>query len=405
MRTCFLLLLLAALPSPSFCQNLVKNPSFEKFRPGREVVPCQFMESGILAETIEDWTSFVDMTPDVHRASESCPYLTEAHTGNHCAGIIYYLPSKDSGHKNGYREAIQGELLRPMLPGKTYRVSIWLREHPDMMQDHLKRIYSDKTPVVSVKASHLGFLFTVSPLDSRYSLMQQVRDLNLKPQVVYKTPFAPNEKWLNISMTFVPDRPFQYFTFGNFFPDEQVSTDLPEYRNHLIDSLNDLQRSAPLRIKRVAYVCADDVYVGLEKSPAGQPRADTLISLETKMLKERRYTFSASVLFDSGKADLRPEASPALDSLTQFLRKYPRLRVGISGHTDDVGTDEDNQALSARRAQAVHARLLEQGIPPAQVEWKAFGETRPIADNDTEAGRQRNRRVECVLLGNAPKTR
>lgn len=382
--------------TPVFSQNLVLNPSFEQLKPGGVVVACEFMQSGRLAEVAEVWTSFVDMTPDVLRAAENCSLLTQVHSGEHCAGIIYYLPGKDSGHESGYREALQGQLMRPLRPGVRYRVGAWFRENPALMQDHLARVYTAKTPIMPLRSSNLGFHFSVTPLDGRRPLASHIRDLNLKPQVNFGEIIATNGDWVYLSTTFVADRPFQYFTIANFFRDEQTATDLPLHIHRKIDSLNAKVPSSLMRAKRVAYVCLDDVFIG----PEGPSAPDTTSpkSLEAKMLRERKFTFSAGVLFDSGKADLRPAAGPELDSLAAFLQKYPRIRVGISGHTDDVGTDADNLDLSARRAQAVYAHLLAKGIPAAQVEWKAFGETRPIADNTTEEGRQRNRRVECVVL-------
>ncbi|MBL7806963.1 MAG: OmpA family protein, partial [Saprospiraceae bacterium] len=119
---------------------------------------------------------------------------------------------------------------------------------------------------------------------------------------------------------------------------------------------------------------------------------------EKALLKDKKYTFSAGVLFDSGKADLRPEAGAELDSLVNFLLKYPDVVLGISGHTDDVGTDDYNQDLSERRAQSVQNYLEIKGIRADHLRARGFGETRPVAENTTEEGRQANRRVECIVL-------
>ena len=392
-----LLPLLLLTQSPVFAQNLVLNPSFEQLKPKGETVACEFMQwTGRFAETIENWTTFLGMTPDVLQAAENCPMLPQVHSGERCAGVIYYLPASDSGQKGGYHEAVQGELVRPLRPGLRYRVGVWLREDPALMKDHLARVYSTKTPVVPLRAGNIGFCFSVTPFDGRYTLLRHIWDLKLKPQVNFGEVIATRGEWVYRSATFVPDQPFQFFTIANFFSDEQTPTDLPADKHRTIDSLNAKIPSAVMTTKRVAYVCLDDVYIGPDKPPA----VDTtpVASIETKLLKERRFTFSAALLFDSGKAELRPAAGPELDSLTAFLQKYPRTRLGISGHTDNVGADADNLDLSTRRAQAVYEHLLTKGIPTAQIEWKAFGETRPIADNDTEVGRQRNRRVECVVL-------
>lgn len=393
----FVLPLFLITQNAAVAQNLVLNPSFEQLKPKGETVACEFMQwTWRFTETIETWTTFRGMTPDILQAADNCPLLPTVHSGERCGGLIYYLPAVDSGEKDGYREAIQGELVRPLRPGVRYRVGLWLHENPALMNDHIPRFYSPETPVVPVKAGNVGFCFSVTPLNGRYPLAQHIRDLKLKPQVNFGEIIATRGEWVYLSATFVPDQPFQFFTIANFFPDAATATDLPAQKHLEIAQSNEKTASVFQKTKRVAYICMDDVYVG----PDAPPTVDTstFVSLETKLLKERRFTFNAALLFDSGKADLRPAAAPELDSLTAFLQKYPRTRLGISGHTDNVGADADNLDLSARRAQAVYQYLLSKGIPPAQIEWKAFGETRPVADNDTEAGRQRNRRVECVVL-------
>jgi outer membrane protein OmpA-like peptidoglycan-associated protein len=123
-------------------------------------------------------------------------------------------------------------------------------------------------------------------------------------------------------------------------------------------------------------------------------------SLENALLKDKKFTFSAGVLFDSGKAELRPEAGAELDSLVIFLQKFPKVHLGISGHTDDVGSDEYNLDLSERRAKSVHTFLESKGIPLERLRSRGFVECRPVADNTTETVRQVNRRVECIVLKN-----
>jgi outer membrane protein OmpA-like peptidoglycan-associated protein len=103
------------------------------------------------------------------------------------------------------------------------------------------------------------------------------------------------------------------------------------------------------------------------------------------------------VVFDAGKASLEPSATTAIDRLAQLLGVYPERSVRIEGHTDSLGDDAANQQLSERRAAAVRDALLSRGIAAARVEAVGYGETRPIADNRTESGRQKNRCIEIVL--------
>jgi len=100
------------------------------------------------------------------------------------------------------------------------------------------------------------------------------------------------------------------------------------------------------------------------------------------------------VLFDFDRYDIKPEAYPLLNEVVAILRKNARTEVEIQGHTDHVGSGEYNQRLSEKRAKAVMDYLLEKGIEPERLSHKGYGFTRPVASNDTEEGRARNRRVE-----------
>jgi OmpA-OmpF porin, OOP family len=103
------------------------------------------------------------------------------------------------------------------------------------------------------------------------------------------------------------------------------------------------------------------------------------------------------VLFDTGQSALKPGAMTTIDRLAQFMEDYPERSVRIEGHTDSAGSDETNQQLSERRAFAVRDALLSRGVDPSRIEAVGYGETRPIASNDSPGGRQQNRRIEIVL--------
>jgi hypothetical protein len=394
MRLLLLFVCLSLKIQVVFTQNLVQNPSFEQVKPGAVIVPCEFMSyTGRFTECAETWTTFRDMTPDLLAGAENCPWLPAVHTGDYCAGIIYYLPAMDAGQNGGSREAIQGQLMRPLKPGQRYQFSMWVKEDPALMKEHLIKVYSPKTPILPVRANNVGVYFTVAGLDGRYGL--DISYLQGKPQINFNQVLATKGAWVQLSADFVPDQPFMYFAIGNFMPEMKISTDLSPAQTHKIDSLNTRTPGKFDKIIRAAYICMDDISI----TPLEAPAQDTQpMTLENRILKERKFTFSAELLFDSGKSDLKASATPQLEALVQFLVKYPGKRIGISGHTDSVGSDVYNQELSDRRARSVHQYLLDHGVPAAQVNWKGFGKTRPVADNASESGRQKNRRVECVLI-------
>ena len=109
----------------------------------------------------------------------------------------------------------------------------------------------------------------------------------------------------------------------------------------------------------------------------------------------------SDVLFRSGSFDLLPGARERLAKVSGIVLAYPTLHVAIEGHTDSIGSDDYNQQLSERRAQAVRDYFVQQGINSGAVEARGYGKTEPIATNDTPEGRQQNRRVELILSGDA----
>jgi outer membrane protein OmpA-like peptidoglycan-associated protein len=109
-------------------------------------------------------------------------------------------------------------------------------------------------------------------------------------------------------------------------------------------------------------------------------------------------TLSGSVIFPSGKSELLPSARSKLSEVaTALAHGDASSRIIVEGHTDSVGSAEMNQALSLRRAESVRDELVSQGVPAERVTVQGFGPTRPVADNDTPAGRANNRRVEIVV--------
>jgi outer membrane protein OmpA-like peptidoglycan-associated protein len=113
--------------------------------------------------------------------------------------------------------------------------------------------------------------------------------------------------------------------------------------------------------------------------------------------REIQVSLGSEILFDTGRFDLKPAATDALESLRTLLAKYPKAPVQIDGHTDNVGTAEMNQTLSERRAAAVKQWLVDHGVTAALITTRGRGEAAPVASNDTADGRQQNRRVEIRI--------
>ncbi|MEM1325355.1 MAG: OmpA family protein [Bacteroidota bacterium] len=125
------------------------------------------------------------------------------------------------------------------------------------------------------------------------------------------------------------------------------------------------------------------------------------IPTETVTTRDRKPIILKNIFFRTSETELLTQSLTELERLYQLLTDQPNLSIQINGHTDDVGSEEDNQQLSEGRAKAVYDYLIEKGITKSRLNYKGFGESKPIASNDTKSGRQQNRRTEFeVISGN-----
>lgn len=115
-------------------------------------------------------------------------------------------------------------------------------------------------------------------------------------------------------------------------------------------------------------------------------------------IQGKKIAIKEAIYFDTGKATLQPRSLQVLDDVAAVLKTHPEIqKVVVEGHTDASGKKQANQKLSAARAAAVREYLVRKGVEPARLEAKGYGQTRPIADNKTAAGREKNRRVDFVI--------
>ena len=105
-----------------------------------------------------------------------------------------------------------------------------------------------------------------------------------------------------------------------------------------------------------------------------------------------------NVYFETGKSNLKPNSFKALDDLVEILKIKSTMVVEIQGHTDNVGKEEDNLKLSQERANEVRKYLISKGIAEARVSAKGYGQTMPVADNGTDAGKAKNRRTSLKVI-------
>lgn len=378
--------LFALLPVLSMAQtnNLVLNPSFENLKPGKHCNPCAYGGSNTAFNNVMfNWTTYLESTPDLVLWNDSC-FFPKPHTGQNAVGLITYLPAIDLGKNMDYHEFIQGKLSQPLQIGKEYTFSCYIQLGRSIGERHIRQLYHmfKNLEVLPVAAGGLGVYF--SEVEEKYMTVDVAT-----PQLIWYEPIITHQgEWVQISKTFRANRPYQYFTIGNFSTDNDTATDLKNAEE--IQNYNLETKPVALKKRRVGYYLFDDFWLGKGTPPAP-------VSIADDLKKAKAYTFK-NVNFESGKAGLLAGAMPELDGLLDFLKTNPSVKVEIGGHTDNVGNDEANRVLSEKRAKAVANYLISRGIASNRVIAKGFGENKPVASNETEEGRLKNRRVECKII-------
>ncbi|MCG6166702.1 OmpA family protein [Leptospira sanjuanensis] len=123
------------------------------------------------------------------------------------------------------------------------------------------------------------------------------------------------------------------------------------------------------------------------------------VLLQLPPIRERGTIQINNLFFESKSVQIAPESAPELDRLAEIIKENPEIEIQIEGHTDNVGKKKDNRLLSEKRAKAVAAYLSQKhSIPAARIQTRGFGDEMPLAKNDSEEGRKRNRRVNFTIL-------
>jgi outer membrane protein OmpA-like peptidoglycan-associated protein len=126
--------------------------------------------------------------------------------------------------------------------------------------------------------------------------------------------------------------------------------------------------------------------------------AGETVTKDFELFKKEEKIILRGINFEFNSAVIKPSSYPVLDEAVELLKKHPKVIVEIGGHTDAVGSDAYNLKLSKLRAESVKKYLVRKGIDPSRLRTRGYGETMPIADNSTPAGRELNRRIEFKIL-------
>ncbi|MEO0778786.1 MAG: OmpA family protein [Bacteroidota bacterium] len=337
------------LLSPSLrAQNLVPNPSFEAY----EFLPSQLSPTGIAFErAIRRWTTPNEASTDLisPRFKSNNLKPIPPHSGKNMAGIVI----------NGdyWAEYTMVKLRAPLEIGVSYYVEFWIS---------MPQYYSRKKPIPTFLNDHFGVRF------DKHVYNNDKRILSGRPQVAANEDIlVESNKWIKVSGSFVAETEVQYLYLGQF--------------------LSEAEQPA----LATGYFLIDDVYVESFRSEA----VDYVPSSYYKIEEGVASIKMDNIYFETDEHTLLPESYVELDKLVNILQKNPTITIDIQGHTDAEGSEDYNLVLSDKRAAAVRAYLVERGIDEGRLQSQGFGLSQPKADNTTEAGRQENRRVEFVVIG------
>lgn len=345
-----------APPSP----NIVPNPGFERFASP----PIGWSYKGtFFGQVVKYWFSPTSSSPDVYGPGVSVPRDwaekgfgdQKPHSGKNMAGLTLYGCTNGKPH---CREYVEIQLAEPLVPGQVYLVEFWTT--------HLQK---------SMQINQLGVYFTEKKetrlTDELLSFKAQVK----AEQIVE----APNGKWVKVSGQFKATDEAEYLIIGNFADDANTKAQMGRE-----DGFN------------YAYYYIDDLLV--KKLPpylAVPVKSDDLTRIPLETGKAIRLK---NLYFEFDKDELMPRSYVELNKLLNIMREHPGMAIEIVGHTDNLGSDPYNLDLSRRRAKAVADFLLENKIAAIRLRHKGEGELLPVATNDTEEGRQMNRRVEFIVI-------
>lgn len=287
------------------------------------------------------------------------------HSGNCYAGLFVFS-------HGDYREYLQTPLKKSLIKNKTYRFTMYVS-----LADY-SRLSIDR----------LGVCFMNNKVD--YQSSDVITDLSPVYLIIEKEVGNDIRNWHRVSVTYRARGGEAYLLFGSFV--------INRIRKTKLKTPKEIKSRINQKIERDAYYFIDDV--SLVETFFNEP-ADTLINVgkdTTNKILSNTLFILKNVLFNSNETLLFLSSCSELDLVVKYLKQNHHTLIDIYGHTDNLGSETTNKQLSLGRAKAVADYLILNGIDKSRITYGGCGSLKPIATNETEEGRQQNRRVEFKII-------
>ncbi len=343
----------------STAQNLIPDPGFEII----EKVPSH-KYNGI--QCTKYWVNAVPTPGDYYNSLAKSKLLgvsvprnifgyQKAHSGNGYAGICV---QKD------LKEYVETKLTSQLVKGQKYLIEFYISRAENRLG----------------YVNEFGVLFS-----TKIRTDGETTGLAIKPDVVFANQdgYKDTKNWTKLSATYTAEGFETVLILGHFNYDKTIS------------------------YKRKAHYYIDDVSITKvyeETSPAVENGEIAVTKQEEKDSNKEVFTPAIgeivtlnNIFFNSNKSEILPASYEELNKLSDYLFANTNTFIQINGHTDNTGSEEENKKLSEARAKAVSTYLVTKGIDEKRINYIGYGSVKPIASNDTEEGKQKNRRVEFVI--------
>lgn len=343
-------------------QNLVPNGDFELHRMHTFISLLNSLEN------IKYWTTPNKTNPDYHNGDVNFVGRQKPHSGYYYVGVG--MSSKSISSPIDFVEYISIRLNKSLKSGQVYCISMFVSR-------------SDKTQFA---ANGLDYFLSPNSIKSKGSGFFSLVD--------YKT-FAyagdsilrSKKDWMYVCSYFVAQGNERYLTIGYFNQNTKLYK-IDKGKANYIDTYYYIDDVSLVEIEDSTE--CDCAYKKEVKETNEFEIADSNIRKQTIVLD--------NVYFELNKAELLPNSQPALQKLLTFLKSDTSISIQIVGHTDNTGDELENIRLSEARAKSIIDYLTLKGADTARMQYKGLGSSSPIDDNATEIGRQKNRRVELIIL-------